>query len=51
VVCVGCFVAGPMVLSAVIGFAGFVGSLATVFRWRWLTAQADRRQEFNSRVL
>ena len=46
---VGCFVAGPIVASAVSGFAGFVGSLATVWRWRWLMAQADRGQEFNSR--
>jgi hypothetical protein len=48
---VGCFVAGPMVASAVSGFAGFVGSLATVLRWRWLMAQADHGQDFDSRVL
>ena len=48
---VGCFVAGPMVASAVSGFAGFVGSLATVLRWRWLMAQADHRQDFDNRVL
>jgi len=47
---VGCFVAGPMVASAVSGFAGFVGSLATVLRWR-LMAQSDRRQELDRRVL
>ena len=31
---VGCFVAGPLVASAVSGFAGFVASLATGLRWR-----------------
>ena len=48
---VGCFVAGPMVASAVSGFAGFVVSLATVVRLRWLVNQADRGQEFDGRVL
>jgi hypothetical protein len=47
---VGCFLAGPLVASAVSGFAGFVGSLATVLRWRRLMAQSDRGQEFDSRV-
>jgi hypothetical protein len=31
---VGCFLAGPMVASAVSAFAGFVGSLSTLLRWR-----------------
>ena len=48
---VGCFVAGPLVASLVSGIAGFVVSLATALRWRWLMAQADRGQEFNNRVL
>ena len=50
VVGVGCFVAGPMVASTVSGFAGFVGSLATVLRWR-LVAPVDRGREFDRRVL
>ncbi len=48
---VGCFVAGPLVASAVSGISGFVGSLATALRWRWLMAQSDRGQEFDRRVL
>ncbi len=48
---VGCFVAGPIVASAVSGIAGFVVSLATALRWRWLMAQADRGQDFDNRVL
>ncbi len=51
VVGVGCFVAGPIVASAVSGFAGFVGSLATALHWRWLMAQSDRGQEFDRRML
>jgi hypothetical protein len=31
---VGCFVAGPVVASAVSAFAGFVGSLSTLLRWQ-----------------
>jgi hypothetical protein len=50
-VAVGCFLAGPMVASAVSGFAGFVGSLATVLRWRCLLAQTGRGQDFDNRVL
>jgi hypothetical protein len=33
---IGCFIAGPVVASAVSGLAGFVGSLATVLRCRRL---------------
>jgi hypothetical protein len=38
---VGCFVAGPVVASAVSGVAGFVGSLATVLRCRRFDEQVD----------
>jgi hypothetical protein len=40
---VGCFVAGPVVASAVSGVAGFVGSLATVLRCRRFDEQVDPR--------
>jgi hypothetical protein len=38
---IGCFVAGPVVASAVSGVAGFVGSLATVLRCRRFDEQVD----------
>jgi hypothetical protein len=48
---VGCFVAGPVVASAVSGVAGFLGSLATVLRCRRFDEQVDQVQQFNERVL
>jgi hypothetical protein len=51
VVGVGCFLAGPVVASAVSGLAGFVGSLATVLRCRRQFEHADRVQDFNDRLL
>jgi hypothetical protein len=48
---VGCFVAGPVVASAVSGVAGFVGSLATVLRCGRFDEQVDRVQQFNEPVL